>query len=59
MGVLSDIQPVFKTKKEKYYVNIDSSFKDGILNYGEIVIKGKSEKEIFISSYICHPSMAK
>jgi len=47
-----------KLKKEKYYVNIDSSFKDGILNYGEIVIKGKSEKEIFISSYICHPSMA-
>ena len=31
---------------------------DGELNYGEILIKGKSKKEVFLSTYICHPSMA-
>jgi aminopeptidase-like protein len=28
------------------------------MNYGEIVIKGKSKKEVLFSCYICHPSMA-
>ena len=28
------------------------------MNYGELLIKGKSKKEILISTYICHPSMA-
>jgi aminopeptidase-like protein len=31
---------------------------DGELNYGELLIKGESEKEVFLSTYICHPSMA-
>ena len=45
-------------KKKKYKVVIDSSFKKGVMDYGEIVLKGKSKKEILFSSYICHPSMA-
>ena len=41
-----------------YEVIIDSNLFDGELNYGELLIKGKNEKEIFLSTYICHPSMA-
>lgn len=45
-------------KNGTYKVNIDSKFKKGSLTYGEILIPGKSKKEIFLSTYICHPSMA-
>jgi aminopeptidase-like protein len=45
-------------KKGKYKVMIDSNHKNGFLTYGELFIKGEIEKEIFISTYICHPSMA-
>lgn len=41
-----------------YEVCIDSSFCDGALNYGEVYFAGTSKKEILLSSYICHPSMA-
>ena len=42
----------------EYEVFIDSELFDGSLTYGEVLIKGKSTKEVFISTYICHPSMA-
>jgi aminopeptidase-like protein len=45
-------------KNGNYKVVIDSKLFDGELNYGELLIKGKSNKEIFLSTYICHPSMA-
>jgi aminopeptidase-like protein len=45
--------------KDKFKVVINSNFKKhGNLNYGELILKGKSKKEILISTYICHPSMA-
>ena len=47
-----------KLKKTKYQVYINAPFKRGVMNYGEIIIKGKSSKEILLSTYICHPSMA-
>lgn len=46
-----------KLKSERYKVVIRSSFKKGVMNYGESVFKGKSKKEILFTSYICHPSM--
>ena len=42
----------------KYKVHIDSEHKDGSLSYGELIIPGESSEEIFLTSYICHPSMA-
>ena len=45
-------------KNGKYYIKIDTRLFDGVLNYGELIIKGKSTKEVFISTYICHPTMA-
>jgi aminopeptidase-like protein len=41
-----------------YQVFIDSELKEGSLTYGELIIPGTSSKEVFISTYICHPSMA-
>ncbi len=43
---------------KKYHVKIDSSLKNGVLNFGELIIPGDESKEIFLSSYVCHPSMA-
>lgn len=52
-------QNQFNTLKNgNYKIIIKSALFDGVLNYGELLIKGKSDKEIFLSTYICHPSMA-
>lgn len=39
-------------------VKIDTVKQDGYLEYGEYIIKGKSELQILVSCYICHPQMA-
>lgn len=41
-----------------YTVSIDTKLSNGVLNYAELFIEGKSKKEIFLSTYVCHPSMA-
>jgi aminopeptidase-like protein len=41
-----------------YSVEVDTTLTDGVLDYGEIYIPGKSQREILFSTYICHPSMA-
>ncbi|MBQ9273180.1 MAG: DUF4910 domain-containing protein, partial [Succinivibrio sp.] len=42
----------------KYHAVIKSSHFDGSLTYGELYIPGESQEEIFLSSYVCHPSLA-
>ena len=41
-----------------YHMVIDSRLFDGELNYGELLLPGASGKEVLLSTYICHPSMA-
>lgn len=41
-----------------YKVFIDTKLFRGKMNYGEIILKGKLKKEVLLSTYICHPSMA-
>lgn len=45
-------------KQGRYHAVIKSRFFKGIMNYGEYYLKGDSDKEILISTYVCHPSMA-
>lgn len=47
-----------KLKEGEYRVFIDSELKDGYLTYGEYILPGESNKEVFLSTYVCHPSMA-
>ena len=48
-----------KLNKNKFYdVKIDTEHKKGKMHYGEIYLRGQTSKEVFLSTYICHPSMA-
>ena len=42
---------------DEYEVFIDSELKEGSLSIGEGYIKGRKNKEILLSTYLCHPSM--
>ena len=45
-------------KPGTYKAYIDAKHFKGSLSYGELFIRGKSDKEVLISTYCCHPSMA-
>lgn len=47
-----------KLREGQYHVLIDSTLEPGSLTYGEVLLPGTEEREIFLSTYICHPSLA-
>ena len=57
MGVCLTHEQFKNLKQGEYEVFIDTELFNGELNYGELLIK-KNEKEVFLSTYVCHPSMA-
>jgi len=42
----------------KYRVVIDSTLAPGSLSYGEIILPGSDKREVLLSTYVCHPSLA-
>ncbi len=42
----------------RYKVMIDSTLEPGSLTYGELLLPGAEQKEVLLSTYICHPSLA-
>jgi aminopeptidase-like protein len=45
-------------KPGSYRAVIDAALAPGALTYGEILLPGASAREVLISTYVCHPSMA-
>lgn len=41
----------------EYEVLIDSSLAEGSLTYGEFFLPGESEREVLLSTHVCHPSL--
>jgi aminopeptidase-like protein len=45
-------------KPGRYHARIDSTLEPGGLTCGELIIPGKTEREVLLSTYVCHPSLA-
>lgn len=41
----------------EYEVFIDATLQDGSLTYGELFLPGESEREVLLSTHVCHPSL--
>ena len=45
-------------KEGTYHVKIDTEFVDGGVPFAQCTLPGESKREILLTSYLCHPSMA-
>lgn len=45
-------------KAGEYRVEIDTAFVQGGVPFAQCVLQGESDREILLTSYLCHPSMA-
>jgi aminopeptidase-like protein len=43
---------------DEYDVVVDTSLEPGSLTYGEVLLRGESRDEVFLSAHVCHPSLA-
>lgn len=41
-----------------YHVHIDTRLAPGSMSYGEVVVEGRSDFEVVVTSHVCHPAMA-
>ena len=41
----------------EYRAVIDATLEPGSLTYGDLVIPGDTDDEVFVSTYVCHPSL--
>lgn len=57
-GFCMSHEQLMSLEEGTYHVYIDSEKINGSLNFAQAVLPGETDKEILISSYICHPSMA-
>jgi aminopeptidase-like protein len=55
---LTHTQRLQMDRAASYRVHIDSRLEPGRLTYGECLLPGTSGREVLISSYCCHPSLA-
>ena len=44
-------------EEPEYEVCIDATLAPGALSYGELLIPGETEREVLISTHVCHPSL--
>jgi aminopeptidase-like protein len=42
----------------RYRAYVDSDFVAGGLDFGDLVLQGATDREILLSTYLCHPSLA-
>ena len=54
-GLCASQTQVKEWKPGNYKVHIDTNLNDGALRVGEVYLPGKTDKEIMVCTYLCHP----